>query len=216
MCPTDHLRTQWASAAEQFGIALDPSLPNSVGPIGPDYQGAVFTYAQVAGHPMLHRNRAERSPSLVILDEIHHAGDGLSWGDAVREAYDPAKFRLSLTGTPFRTSATERIPFVTYTEVGGGQVESTADYHYGYREALEGPRRATGHVRRVLGRGAVEELRGRRAVGEPVRPGDQGPGDGRVADRPGPERQVGPARRSPPPTPGSPRSVPPGCPTPAR
>ena len=136
VCPTDHLRGQWAEAAGRAGIRLDPSLPNSVGPIGPDFHGAVFTYAQVAAHPMLHRSRTDRASTLVVLDEIHHAGDGLSWGDAVREAYDPAKFRLALTGTPFRTSASERIPFVRYDEVGGGQVESAADFTYGYREAL--------------------------------------------------------------------------------
>jgi len=136
VCPTDHLRSQWAAAGEQFGLRLDPTLPNSVGPIGSDFTGAVFTYAQVAGHPMLHRSRANGATTLVVLDEVHHAGDGLSWGDAVREAYDPAKFRLSLTGTPFRTSASERIPFVRYEDVGGGQVESAADYTYGYRHAL--------------------------------------------------------------------------------
>ena len=49
----------------------------------------------------------------MILDEIHHGGDALSWGDAVREAFDPATRRLALTGTPFR-SDTSPIPFVSY------------------------------------------------------------------------------------------------------
>jgi superfamily II DNA or RNA helicase len=136
VCPTDHLRTQWADAAEELGIFLDPSLPNSVGPISPDYDGAVFTYAQVAGAPMLHRRRAESVPTLVVLDEIHHAGDGLSWGDAVLEAYEPAKHRLAMTGTPFRTSESERIPFIRYDDAEGGAVESVADFAYGYRDAL--------------------------------------------------------------------------------
>jgi superfamily II DNA or RNA helicase len=136
VCPTDHLRTQWADAAEAAGIFLDPSLPNTVGPISPDYDGAVFTYAQVAGAPMLHRRRAESVPTLVILDEIHHAGDGLSWGDAVLEAYEPAKHRLALTGTPFRTSESERIPFVRYEDADLGAVESVADFAYGYKDAL--------------------------------------------------------------------------------
>src|SRR5215475_6677219 len=47
VCPTDHLRTQWADAAARFGIALDPALPNSVGPVRPDVTGYVTTYAQV-------------------------------------------------------------------------------------------------------------------------------------------------------------------------
>ena len=49
----------------------------------------------------------------MILDEIHHAGDALSWGEGVREAFDPATRRLSLTGTPFRSDINP-IPFVTY------------------------------------------------------------------------------------------------------
>ena len=46
--------------------------------------GYVTTYAQVAMRPAVHRSRTEHSRrTLVVLDEIHHAGDGLSWGEAV-------------------------------------------------------------------------------------------------------------------------------------
>ena len=95
------------------------------GAVGGDYTGVAVTYAQVAAHPLLHRRRTEVRRTLVILDEVHHGGDALSWGDAVREAFDPATRRLALTGTPFR-SDTSAIPFVTYargtrrrTPVGG-------------------------------------------------------------------------------------------------
>ena len=110
--PTDHLRTQWGKAAARLGILLDPTLGNNA-ILKKDYQGYVTTYPQVASHPLLHQRRTE-SPrrTLVILDEIHHAGDGLSWGDAITEAFTPAARRLSLTGTPFRTSDAEQIPFV--------------------------------------------------------------------------------------------------------
>ena len=76
------------------------------------------TYAQVAAHPALHRQRTENRRTLVIFDEIHHAGDALSWGDAVKEAFDPARRRLALTGTPFRSDANP-IPFVTYVDGTG-------------------------------------------------------------------------------------------------
>lgn len=134
--PTDHLRTQWADAAMRFGLDLDPTLKNSDGPVRPGMRGYITTYAQVAMHPMLHRARTEAKRSLVILDEIHHAGDALSWGDAVVEAFSPAARRLSLTGTPFRTKPDERIPFVRYDELGDGELLSMADYAYGYREGL--------------------------------------------------------------------------------
>src|SRR5436190_15908215 len=136
VCPTDHLRTQWAGAADRAGIPLDPTLPNSAGPVRADMRGYVTTYAQVAGAPMLHRARTEARRSLVVLDEIHHAGDGLSWGDAVADAFGPARRRLSLTGTPFRTRPDERIPFVRYDSVGDGGLESAADFTYGYADAL--------------------------------------------------------------------------------
>ena len=55
-----------------------------------EYDGVALTYAQVASKPSLHRTRTEAERTLVILDEIHHGGDTLSWGDAIREAFEPA------------------------------------------------------------------------------------------------------------------------------
>jgi len=136
VAPTDHLRTQWADAGVRRGLALDPNLSNGVGRIRDGAQGYVTTYAQVAAKPLLHRRRTEAKRALVILDEIHHAGDSLAWGDAVYEAFEPARRRLCLTGTPFRTKPEERIPFVSYRAAGPGEVISEADYTYGYREAL--------------------------------------------------------------------------------
>ena len=133
--PTDHLRTQWADAGAAVGISLDPRLRNSDGPVRAESIGYVTTYSQVASHPMLHRARAEAKRSLVVLDEVHHAGDSLTWGDAVVEAFTPARRRLCLTGTPFRTNPDERIPFVRYEE-SSDELISLADYTYGYREAL--------------------------------------------------------------------------------
>ena len=82
--PTEHLKYQWAEAAGVLGIALDPEFRNTSGATSSAYHGAVLTYAQVAAHPVLHRARTERRRTLVILDEVHHAGDAKSWGDAVR------------------------------------------------------------------------------------------------------------------------------------
>ncbi|MCH9817098.1 MAG: DEAD/DEAH box helicase family protein [Actinomycetia bacterium] len=135
--PTDHLRAQWADAAQELGIKLDPTLPNSVTPITDGFDGYVATYAQVAARPAVHRRRTEAGKAVVILDEIHHCADGgSSWGDAVQESFEPARRRIALTGTPFRTNDYERIPFVQYDEIGDGALESVADYEYGYRAAL--------------------------------------------------------------------------------
>jgi superfamily II DNA or RNA helicase len=142
--PTEHLKYQWARAAAGFGIAIDPSYRNAQGRAGADFQGVAVTYAQVAAHPALHRQRTENRRTLVIFDEIHHAGDALSWGDAIREAFEPARRRLALTGTPFRSDANP-IPFVTYEPEPDGSKRSGSDYVYGY-----GPALADGVVRPVI------------------------------------------------------------------
>ena len=136
VAPTEHLKRQWADAAGRVGLALDPNFKNSDGRHGRQYIGVVVTYAQVANKPALHRNKTEAGRTLVIFDEIHHAGDALSWGDGVREAFEPAVRRLALTGTPFR-SDTSPIPFVEYVEDGAGVRRSKADYSYNYGPALK-------------------------------------------------------------------------------
>ncbi|GAB2463869.1 DEAD/DEAH box helicase [Jatrophihabitans fulvus] len=163
VCPTDHLRTQWADAADRLGIPLDPSLSNGVGPVRPDLRGYVTTYAQVAAKPALHAARTSAKRSLVILDEVHHAGDGLSWGDAVATAFDLAPRRLCLTGTPFRTRPDERIPFVRYESDADGGWRSEADFTYGYREAL-----ADGVVRPVVFAAYTGTSRWRNSAGEVI------------------------------------------------
>ncbi|SJN18827.1 putative DNA or RNA helicase of superfamily II [Micrococcus lylae] len=135
VAPTDHLKRQWADNAARVGLAIDPNFKNADGRHGAEYRGVALTYAQVANKPILHRNRTEAAKTLVILDEIHHGGDALSWGDGIREAFEPATRRLALTGTPFR-SDTATIPFVEYTEGADGIARSKADYTYGYGPAL--------------------------------------------------------------------------------
>jgi len=166
VAPTDHLRTQWAEAADAAGIVLDPTLTNAVGPVRVGTKGYVTTYAQVAGKPALHAARCTAAKTLVILDEVHHAGDGLSWGEAAEEAFDRAARRLCLTGTPFRTKPGERIPFVRYSEVldgEPGELRSSADYTYGYREALR-----DGVVRPVVFAAYTGTARWRNSAGEVV------------------------------------------------
>ena len=130
VAPTEHLKTQWADAAARAGIPIDPSYTGKKGRTSKEYVGVVVTYAGVAANPLAHRVRTERFKTLVILDEVHHAGDALSWGEAVREAFEPARRRLALTGTPFRSDINP-IPFVTYAPDPDGAPRSVADYTYG-------------------------------------------------------------------------------------
>ena len=158
--PTDHLKRQWADAAARVGISIDPNFKNADGRHGKGFIGVAVTYAQVASKPLLHRAKTEAARTLIILDEIHHGGDALSWGDGIREAFDPAARRLALTGTPFR-SDTAAIPFVEYAEDRDGIRRSRADYTYGYGEALKD------HVvRPVMFMAYSGEMRWRTSAGE--------------------------------------------------
>ena len=135
VAPTEHLKRQWADAAARAGIPIDPTYSAGKGKIASDYLGIAVTYAGVAVNPLAMRVRTERFKTLVILDEVHHAGDALSWGEGIREAFEPATRRLALTGTPFRSDVNP-IPFVTYAPAADGVPRSVADYSYGYAHAL--------------------------------------------------------------------------------
>ena len=128
VAPTSHLKVQWADAAAGLGLHLEPRWTPSGGRLPADVHGIVTTYQQVASNPDALRPLA--AEALVVLDEIHHAGDDRAWGDAVRRAFEVAPRRLSLSGTPFR-SDTRSIPFVRY--VGD---EAVPDFEYGYSHAL--------------------------------------------------------------------------------
>jgi superfamily II DNA or RNA helicase len=127
VAPTAHLKFQWAMAASQFGLHLEPEW-QPVGGWPHDFHGVVVTYQQVASDPRA--IRAHTDDAFVVLDEIHHAGSERAWGDGVFTAFEPAGRRLSLSGTPFRSDQNP-IPFVEYAFD-----EARADYVYGYGEAL--------------------------------------------------------------------------------
>jgi superfamily II DNA or RNA helicase len=160
VAPTEHLKRQWADAAHRAGIRLNPEFKNGHAFGGRRFNGVVVTYAQVAVRASMHRQLTESARTLVILDEIHHGGDALSWGDAIREAFEPATRRLSLTGTPFR-SDTAPIPFVSYLRDEHGIRLSRTDYNYGYGRALE-----DGVVRPVLFLAYAGKMRWRTKMGE--------------------------------------------------
>ncbi|MGH3355219.1 MAG: DEAD/DEAH box helicase [Nocardioidaceae bacterium] len=165
VAPTEHLKVQWADAADRAGIPIDPAYTGKKGRTSRDYVGFALTYAGVGANPLAYRVRTEQHKTLVVLDEIHHAGDALSWGEAVREAFEPATRRLALTGTPFR-SDTNPIPFVTYAPGADGVPRSVADYTYGYAHAL-----SDAVVRPVLFMAYSGEMRWRTRAGDEVAAG---------------------------------------------
>lgn len=129
--PTDALRQQWADAAEGQGLSLKPvAEPEDYDKAG--YRGCVVTYQQLLGAGADLLRRVTRRPTLVILDEIHHAGETRSWGEALQRAAEKARYRLALTGTPWRRDNQSPIPFVKYNAEG----RVIVDYAYEYGEAV--------------------------------------------------------------------------------
>lgn len=126
--PSVHICRQWAQEMAGWGLHLDPENDRE----SPDCVGRVFTYQRLGMSP-----RALMTPStprrLVILDEIHHAGDQKTWGDALRLVYNNAERKLLLSGTPFRSDGSP-IPFVSYSH--GDHGTSVSDFSYGYGDAL--------------------------------------------------------------------------------
>src|SRR3954454_21837594 len=131
IAPTTHICRQWAADAARYGIDLEPNRPNGAGPEPRARHGVAVTYATLAAGPAIHRRRCAESPTLLIADEPHHMGEQASWGRSTLDAFASARFRLLLSGTPFRSDNTP-IPWVGYDDDG----VSSTDFAYGYTEAL--------------------------------------------------------------------------------
>lgn len=130
--PTEHLKEQWADVASRVGLQLDPKWTSDYAFEAAGFDGVVVTYAQLWSAMRMVRWTCERRPTFVVLDEIHHAGEGRErdWCDALRVALETTPYRLALSGTPFRSDG-RRIPFVTYVDG-----KSLPEMRYGYAEAL--------------------------------------------------------------------------------
>lgn len=149
--PTNSLETQWAEEFEKEGVNVDPDWKAKNTALAPDVVGFVVTYAEVPFNPDNVRIMVGKVPTLVIFDEVHHCGDQRSWGKALRRAFDPAAYKLLLSGTPYRSDGS-RIPYVEYEpavdEDGRpvpGATKPKPNVLYTYREAL-----ADGVVRSVF------------------------------------------------------------------
>lgn len=131
LVPTEQLKQQWAKAAAEWGITLTTAWPGAAMALPADVHGAVLSYGQVASLPDGLRLFCTRNPTVVILDELHHCGRSLKWGEAVYHAAEFAQARLGLTGTAWRSDGLP-IPFVSRGDSGA----VLADIRYPYRQAL--------------------------------------------------------------------------------
>lgn len=134
--PTIRLVEQWVEAGSgKNGAPSVPLAPVGWRPTQPlleRWAGAVFTYHALFSQSVMFSALACDSgyKTLVIFDEVHHAGTESSWGVAAQEAFMKSSTRiLSLSGTPFRS----KDPIVFAATLGGRLV---ADFSYSYGDAL--------------------------------------------------------------------------------
>ena len=196
VAPTTHIARQWAADAARYGLDLEPNRPNAAGPEPRDRHGVAVTYQTLAAGPGIHRRRCNELPTLLIADEPHHMGEQAAWGRSAQTAFEGARFRLLLSGTPFRSDNTP-IPWITYGDDGVSQRRLRLRLHR--RPARR--RLPPGHLPHLRRRHGVDERRpapARRLLGRPAR----GRGGAAAAHRARPRGRLdgaGPARRRPAP-----------------
>lgn len=137
VCPTAPLTAQWAAAAGELGLDLEPDAAR-LGTTS-DFDGVAITYARAAAGAAAYGRECGRR-TLVIADEVHHLGDELAWGEGFRRGFGSAGRTLLLSGTPFR-SDDAAIPGVAYDREGF----AVPDVTYSYGEAIR-----DGACRRVV------------------------------------------------------------------
>jgi superfamily II DNA or RNA helicase len=128
LCPTTPLTRQWAAAAAALGVQLEPDAAGARPPR--DFDGVAVTYARIASDPRAWAAETSRD-TLVVVDEAHHLGEELAWGESFRRAFAGVPRWLLLSGTPFRSDATP-IPGVHYDSEG----LAVPDVSYTYAEAV--------------------------------------------------------------------------------
>jgi superfamily II DNA or RNA helicase len=148
--PFQNLKEQWADDCNRLGCdtysGFEIDIPGRgiIMPQG-EYHGLITSYQQVAigAASEAFRLLCHKLNVLVVFDEPHHCSDGNSWGEATRNAFELAKSKLSITGTPYRTD-TEFIPFVDYNkiedDIEGKKYEVVMDFVYSYGDAINEPK----------------------------------------------------------------------------
>jgi superfamily II DNA or RNA helicase len=132
-CPTIVVRDQWAAVLGDLGFRMETSFQEQ----WPQHvHGVCATYMQISQRAEQYAAACARRATAVVCDEIHHVGEQRAWGDAIATAFEGARFRLMLSGTPFRSDR-DRIPFLGY-EAGSGLCipDFTYDYPRAVREGV--------------------------------------------------------------------------------
>ena len=137
--PTDPIKRNWRTEFQHDGLMLDA---NFYGFLRDGYHGVVTNYQAVGGQSGAFRKLCHDRPVLLICDEIHHASENelSSWGQDLRGAFNLAKKRLLLSGTPVRSDR-ETTSFLTIEpyvdEAGNTKHRYKMHCEYDWPRALE-------------------------------------------------------------------------------
>jgi superfamily II DNA or RNA helicase len=132
LAPSTVLVSQWQSDAKtNYGMELKNGMLYNQMADFHEYRGIVMTYQGMNESAESLRIFCANNQVLVIADEIHHVADGQSWGDSFRIAFEPCKYILALTGTPWASNG-KRIAYVNYGDDG----YSIPDFSYDKKTAI--------------------------------------------------------------------------------
>lgn len=166
VCPTVVIRDQWKAELANLGFKMNGHLSRE-GQI-PDWEhGLCVTFAQVASQRAAFQEFCEREKTVVVIDEVHHAGETLTWGQALEDAFASAVFRLMLSGTPFRSDE-GAIPFLAYDESGICRPDFSYDYSWAVADGVCRPVEFHAHDGMITWQTSSDERSAR--FSDPVRP----------------------------------------------
>ncbi len=125
---TRHLLRHWRERANEIGLKLS-TVERFHG--SPDFHGAVITYQSMEGSVQYYAALLKRHRTMVIFDEVHHLAEQPGWGDLAQTAFEGARLRLVMSGTPWRTDG-KPIPFCKYDHEG----KCEPDYQFSYADGI--------------------------------------------------------------------------------
>ena len=100
-----------------------------------DFDGEVVTIQSL-------RNRDDRPVKrrygevLVCVDEFHHPSATNTWGEDLERTLGGSQHAFA-TGTPFRSDR-DTLKYVSYEDLGDGEIQLKPDYTYEYRDGSHG------------------------------------------------------------------------------
>ncbi len=152
--PSEHLRRQYAQdACSFFGLNLyysgtdtrSKTLPNPRELLAQNYQGLVVSYQWLTKRDNAQNLSDALAASfggkvLVILDEVHHASNELSFGQACETAFPDraVSHRLMTSGTPFRSDKNRILGnWLNYEKIAENTYRCVPDFRYTLADALQ-------------------------------------------------------------------------------